>query len=33
LDHRGETDSEITLRANLAGLEQLRQQLAAAAKE
>jgi len=33
LDHRGETDSEVTLRANLAGLERLRKQLAAEAKE
>ena len=31
LDHREETDSEVTLRANLAGLDQLRQQLSAAA--
>lgn len=31
LDHRGETDSEVTLRANLAGLEQLRQRLSATA--
>jgi sugar phosphate isomerase/epimerase len=33
LDHRPETDSEETLRANLAGLQKLRQQLAAAAKD
>ena len=33
LDHRPETDSEETLRANLAGLQQLRQQLADAAKK
>jgi sugar phosphate isomerase/epimerase len=33
LDHRPETDSEETLRANLAGLQQLRQQLAEAAKK
>jgi len=32
LDHRPETDSEETLRANLAGLQKLRQQLAEAAK-
>ena len=32
LDHRGETDSEVTLRANLVGLDRLRQQLAAEAK-
>jgi sugar phosphate isomerase/epimerase len=31
LDHRAETDSEVTLRANLAGLEQLRQRLSATA--
>ena len=33
LDHRPETDSEETLRANLAGLQKLRQQLADAAKK
>ena len=33
LDHRPETDSEETLRANLAGLQRLRQQLADAAKK
>lgn len=33
LDHRPETDSEETLRANLVGLQKLRQQLAEAAKK
>ncbi len=33
LDHRPETDSEETLRANLAGLQRLRQQLADEAKK